>query len=62
MIDAARGMTVAQSAASRHVSINTVKVMIRKSRKRLGGQNITHAVALAIIAGDITPQDLEGSS
>lgn len=62
IIDAALGLTVAQSATRRNVAINTVKVMIRRARKMLGARNITHAVALAIIAGDITPQDLEGSS
>ena len=62
ILDAAMGLTVAQSAARRNVAINTVKFMIRRARKMLGARNITHAVALAIIAGDITPQDLEGPS
>jgi DNA-binding CsgD family transcriptional regulator len=60
IIDAALGLTVAQSATRRNVAINTVKMMIRRAKAALGATTIANAVAIAIINGEITAQDLKG--
>lgn len=48
--DAARGLTVVESGASRFKSPETVKSQRRQIMMKLGARNMTHAVALAAAA------------
>ena len=61
VIDAARGLTARQSGERRNVSIHTVHSMLVRARRALGARNVAHAVALALIHGEITPADLKGT-
>jgi DNA-binding CsgD family transcriptional regulator len=47
--DAARGLTVAESAATRFKGTETVKSQRRQILLKLGARNMTHAVALAAV-------------
>ena len=58
LIDAARGYTVAQTAARHHVSTNTVMSVLKYARKILGARTIAHAVALAMAVGEFNGFDL----
>jgi DNA-binding CsgD family transcriptional regulator len=49
--DAAHGLTVSESAASRGKSSETVKSQRKQVLIKLGARNMTHAVALATVSG-----------
>ena len=53
LLDAADGLTVRDSASKRHKSGETVKSQRKQILLKLGARNMTHAVALAVIAGRI---------
>lgn len=52
MVDAARGLTIAESAAAHGITAHGVVRMREKARRVLGARNIAHAVALAILADE----------
>lgn len=62
VLDAAQGLTARQSAKKRGVSQNTVANMLRRAKFVMGAVNITHAAALAVANGEITAEELRGTS
>ena len=60
LLDTARGLTAQQTARKHHVSINTVQASFKTSKKALGAINITHAVALCLVFGEFTHDDVRG--
>lgn len=58
LLDAARGYTVAETAARHHVSANTVQSVLKYARKILRARNTAHAVALAMAIGEFDGFDL----
>jgi DNA-binding CsgD family transcriptional regulator len=53
--DAARGLTVKESAGRRWKSVWTVKAQRRSILSKLGARNMTHAVSLAVLRHLIAP-------
>ena len=60
LIGAARGEAAEQTAARLHLADATVKSTRRRAVIRLEARSVTHAVALAVLAGWITPEDIGG--
>jgi DNA-binding CsgD family transcriptional regulator len=58
LLDAARGLTAAQSAQKNCVSFHTVNTVLKKAKAALGAHNITHAVALCLSLGEFTTYDV----
>lgn len=58
LLDAARGYTAQQTARRHLVSKNTVDTSLKRSKAALGARNITHAVSLALAAGEFTTEDV----
>ena len=58
---AARGKTGAEIANVMNVSYATVRTYIESSRRKLGCENVTHAVAMALAIGLIPAISLRGS-
>lgn len=58
LLDAARGLTAAQSARKNQVSVNTVNTSLKRGKAALGATNITHAVALCLALGEFTGTDV----
>lgn len=59
LLDAARGYTAQQTARRHLVSKNTVDTSLKRAKAALGARNITHAVSLALAAGEFTTEDLK---
>jgi DNA-binding CsgD family transcriptional regulator len=59
-LDAARGLTVPESAASRGLTAFQVYEVHRRLKTLLGARTVTHVVALAIAYGDITHEEIKG--
>lgn len=58
LLDAARGLTAAESAAKQVVTVNTVNTGLKRAKAALGARNITHAVALCLALGEFTGYDV----
>lgn len=58
LLDAARGLTAAQSARTHCVSINAVLSGLKRGKAALGAVNVTHAVALCLALGEFTGDDV----
>jgi DNA-binding CsgD family transcriptional regulator len=58
LLDAARGLTAAESARKRQVTVNTVNTGLKRAKAALGARNITHAVALCLALGEFTAYDV----
>lgn len=58
LLDAARGYTAQQTAKRWLISVHTVNTALKHAKARLGASNITHAVCLALAAGEFTEADL----
>jgi DNA-binding NarL/FixJ family response regulator len=61
--DAAHGMTVGETAASRHKSVQTVKSQRKSILAKLDARNMTHAVSMALhghlIAGHVEDEPVD---
>jgi DNA-binding CsgD family transcriptional regulator len=60
LIGAARGELPEETAARLHVAYGTVKSTRVRAVRQLGACNVTHAVALAVAAGWISPDEFGG--
>lgn len=58
LLDAARGLTAAETARKHTVTVNTVNTSLKRSKAALGARNITHAVALCLALGEFTGDDV----
>ena len=58
LLDAARGLTAAETARKHQVSVNTVNTSLKRSKAALNARNITHAVALCLAHGEFTAYDV----
>lgn len=58
LLDAARGLTAAQSAHLHQVSVNSVNDSLKRGKAALGARNITHAVALCMALGEFSGSDV----
>ena len=58
LLDAARGLTAAESARKQQVTVNTVNTGLKRAKAALGARNITHAVALCLALGEFTAYDV----
>ncbi|WP_200302282.1 LuxR C-terminal-related transcriptional regulator [Streptomyces adelaidensis] len=57
---AARGETAEETAGRLHLAYDTVKNHRQRAVHRLQARSVTHAVALAVAAGWITPEQIDG--
>ena len=57
---AARGKTASETASIMTISYASVRTYIETARRKLGCQNVTHAVAAALATGLIAPLTLKG--
>lgn len=57
---AARGKTASETASIMNISYASVRTYIETARRKLGCQNVTHAVAAALAVGLIAPLALKG--
>lgn len=62
LLDAARGLTAVQSAHLHQVSVNSVNSSLKHGKAALGARNITHAVALCLVLGEFSGDDVRGKS
>lgn len=62
LLDAALGLTAQQSAHRWGVTVNTTNTMRVTARRALGAASIAHAVALAFLYGEITTDEIRGTS
>lgn len=62
MLDAARGLTAAESARRHQVSTNTVNSGLKRGKAALGADNIAHAVALCLVLGEFTGDDVRNQT
>lgn len=53
LLDAACGLTAAESARRHHATEDTVRNGLKAARRKLGALSTTHAVALAMARGDL---------
>ena len=60
LVGAARGEASEETAARLHLADATVKVTRKRAVIRLEARSVTHAVAIAVTAGWITPEDIGG--
>lgn len=60
LIGAARGELPEETAARLRIAHDTVKTARRRAVMRLEARSVTHAVAIAVTAGWITPEDIDG--
>lgn len=58
LLDAANGLTAAETAAKHFVAYNTVTSTLKRARAALGARSIAHAVAIALALGDIVPTEI----
>jgi DNA-binding CsgD family transcriptional regulator len=58
LLDAARGLSAAQSARLRQRSVNTVTSALQGARFALGADTTLHAVTLALAYGEISVEDI----
>lgn len=58
MLDTARGLTAQQIADHRDLSLFGVQHTLRRVKRALGAETIAHAVALSIVLGYVTPEDV----
>ena len=62
LMDAARGLTAAESARKHHTNEDTARNALKAVRQKLGALNTTHAVVLSLHLGLIGyPDHLEGN-
>ncbi|MDX2566052.1 LuxR C-terminal-related transcriptional regulator [Streptomyces scabiei] len=62
LVGAARGELPEETAARLHIADATVKSTRRRAVMRLEARSVTHAVAISVTAGWITPGDIEGTT
>ena len=55
---AASGLTIQQVGRLLHLSVDTVKQSRAHLMRRVGGQNMTHALTRALIDGQLTVDEL----
>lgn len=55
----ANGNTAQEVAAIEHVELTTIKSTIQDIKQILSARNITHAVCIAIILGEISIEDIK---
>ncbi|MFU0241698.1 helix-turn-helix transcriptional regulator [Streptomyces scabiei] len=60
LVGAARGELPEETAARLHIADATVKSTRRRAVMRLEARSVTHAVAIAVAAGWITSDDIDG--
>lgn len=60
LVGAARGEAPEETAARLHLADDTVKNTRKRAVIRLEARSVTHAVAIAVAAGWITPEDIDG--
>ncbi len=61
VLDAARGLTAAETARKHGVSVNTVNSSLANAKEALFAHTIAHAVALALAFGEFTANDIGGN-
>lgn len=58
LLDAARGYTAQQTAKRHLVATSTVNTALKRAKAALNARNITHAVSLALAAGEFSHADV----
>lgn len=62
VLSAAQGLTAAETARKYDVSVHTVNTALASAKATLGARTIAHAVALALVHGDIAHGDVKKGS
>lgn len=55
----ARGLNAAETGGEMHLSVETIKTHRKRAIAKFGARNTAHAIALAFVAGELGPEDLE---
>lgn len=59
LLDAAMGLTAAESARKRGCGEDNVRHALKAARAKLGARNTAHAVGLVLTDGSVDPGDAE---